>query len=48
MKKNGSATFEGYEGMGNILFINALKEKEIQCFNNQRLKAFRIRIFPFT
>lgn len=29
VKKNGTATFIGFEGMGNILFVNALKEKEI-------------------
>ena len=29
VKKKGTATFIGFEGMGNILFVNALKEKEI-------------------
>lgn len=29
VKKHGTDTFTGYDGMGNILFVNALKEKEI-------------------
>lgn len=29
IKRNGEAVFSGYEGLGNILFVNAVSEKEI-------------------
>jgi hypothetical protein len=29
MKRNGAEIFRGYEGLGNILFVHAVNEKEI-------------------